>query len=133
MKLFFGIIAIIIFAGVMIFGAFLMVNHDRCPLTLMGNDCKTNINPLNYALAHIGALIELTNIIPIFSALAALAALALLLCAAGFFNSYKSRSASFKNNYFYRETGLGKIKEKLFRWTALHEKRDCLSSLAASF
>lgn len=115
----------------MLFGTFIIGNHSRCPLTLMSNDCKANINPLNYALMHLGIILEITNVIPIFNALVALAALIFLFYISKLFDSGKFIFNSRKINYFFNEDGRQSVKEKTLKWTALHEKRDYLSALTA--
>ncbi len=132
MKPFFAAIGIIVFAGILLFGAFIMMNHDRCPLTLMGDGCKTGVDPLEYALAHIGALTELTNIIAASGAIAALVAFITLIYIVSSFDFKKIISVRRKKYYFYRESEKQTIGEKLTKWMAIHEKRDCSSALAAS-
>jgi hypothetical protein len=136
MKSLLTIISIIGFAGVMLFGAFLMVhsgNHTSCLPTLMGtSECSTNINPLEYVRVHLGALTELINAIPSAGVLAAFAILISLLYVAYLFGSDKPLLAPQKYFHFSYEQARSLVEEKLLKWTALHEKRDPSLTFAAS-
>lgn len=139
MKSFFTIIVLMGFAGVMLFGAFLMVHsgnaesHASCLPTLMGtSECKTNINPLEYVRMHLLALSELINTIPVSGALATFAVFIILLYAASIFDS--SRPLLTPQEYYSssRKNGWRVVQEKILEWTALHEKRDPSFAFAAS-
>ncbi len=132
MKFFFIIIVLMGFSGAILFGAFLMVHsgsaesHASCLPTLMRKGvCKTNINPLEYARVHLGALTELANIIPAFGATAALAALIILLYTARILGFCYGQLFALRERYFPScENAWQVVQEKFFSWTALHEKRD---------
>ncbi len=134
MKSIFTVIALAGFAGVMLFGSFLMIHeasHASCLPTLMGtNECQS-ANPLEYVRVHIGALERLTNAIPAFSMLAAFAIIALLFYA-GAFALRKPLLASQKYQLHRWDSEPRSAHRKFLKWFAIHEKRDPSLAFAAS-
>ncbi len=131
MKSFFAIIVLIGFTVVILFGAFLMVHsgnassHASClPMLLWNDECKTNINPLEYVRVHLGALTDFMNGIPTFGAMVTLVVLTALLYTVSSSKFYKSFLVSRERYFFTAESKRLVVQKKFLKWMARHEKRD---------
>lgn len=134
MKSFLTAITIIGFAGVMLFGAFLMVHsatHANCLPNLMGTSECQSVNPLEYVRVHLGALEGLTNAIPALGVLAAFAIAALSLLT-GAFVPRAPLLAPQRYNFYLKNSESRLVHRKFLKWFAIHEKRDPSLVFAAS-
>ncbi len=130
-------IVLIGFAGVMLFGAFLMVHssdaesHANCLPTFMGTSECQSVNPLEYVRVHLGALEGLTNAIPAVGVLATFAIVVLSLFAGAAFPRAPLLAPQ-RYNFYLKDPGSRLVRRKFLKWFAIHEKRDPLLAFAAS-